>query len=181
MIEDKMLIWKLRKGDRSSLCRIYEKYRDDLLRIAAGLLTDTSQAEDTVHDAFISFIDCIGTFSVTGSLRGYLTTCVANRARNVNRAKARHREVGIDEIDPPAGGFDRPEQWLLQDEAFEQFRGAMAQLPYEQREAVILHVQGQMKFSTIAAMQQTSIKTVLSRYRYGITKLRSLLNGEVTV
>ena len=48
------------------------------------------------------------------------------------------------------------------------------------KDAVILRVQGQMKFSTIAAMQETSVKTVLSRYRYGITKLRSLLNGEVT-
>jgi RNA polymerase sigma-70 factor (ECF subfamily) len=65
------------------------------------------------------------------------------------------------------------------DEAFRQFCDVMNELPYEQREVVILRVQGQMKFSTIAAMQQTSVKTVLSRYRYGITKLRSLLNGEV--
>ena len=55
---------------------------------------------------------------------------------------------------------------------------AMTTLPYEQRETVILRVQGEMKFSTIAAMQETSVKTVMSRYRYGITKLRSLLNSE---
>lgn len=179
MIEDKMLIWKLKKGDRSPLCRVYEKYKDDLLRVAAGLLTDRSDAEDAVHDAFISFINSLETFSLTGSLRGYLTTCVANRARNLNRSRARHREVGLDQVEPPVSTFRRPEQWLLMDEAFEQFRNAMTELPYEQREAVILHVQGQMRFSTIAALQQTSVKTVLSRYRYGITKLRSLLNGEV--
>lgn len=180
MLEDKMLIWKLKKGDRSTLCRIYEKYKDDLLRIAAGLLTDTTDAEDVVQDVFITFIGSLDTFKLTGSLRGYLTTCVANRARNLNRSRARHREIGLDQIDPPVSRYRRPDQWLLMDEAFSLFCNAMTELPYEQREAVILHVQGQMKFSTIAAIQQTSVKTVLSRYRYGITKLRSLLNGEVT-
>lgn len=182
VIEDKMLIWKVKKGDRSALQRIYEKYKDDLLRIAAGLLTETAAAEDAVHDVFITFIGSLETFTLTGSLRGYLTTCVANRARNLNRSKVRHRQVQLDpdQIDPPDSRDRRPDQWLLMDEAFGQFCHAMTELPYEQREAVILRVQGEMKFSTIAAMQQTSVKTVLSRYRYGIMKLRSLLNGEVT-
>lgn len=180
MLEDKMLIWKVKKGDRAALQRIYEKYRDDLLRIAAGLLTETSAAEDTVHDVFIHFIGSLDTFTLTGSLKGFLTTCVANRTRNLNRSRFRHREIGLDQIDPPVSGSRRPEQWLLADEAFSQFCNAMNTLPYEQREAVILRVQGEMKFSTIAALQQTSVKTVLSRYRYGITKLRSQLNGEVS-
>ena len=66
------------------------------------------------------------------------------------------------------------------DEAFEQFRNVMIQLPYEQREVITLRIQGDMKFSTIAGLQETSVKTVISRYRYGISKLRTLLNGEVT-
>ena len=56
----------------------------------------------------------------------------------------------------------------------------MAQLPYEQREAVVLHLQGAMKFKEIADLQKTSVKTVLSRYRYGLDKLRSILDDEVT-
>ncbi len=55
----------------------------------------------------------------------------------------------------------------------------MAQLPYEQREAVVLHLQGAMKFKEIAEIQETSVKTALSRYRYGLDKLRSILTGEV--
>jgi RNA polymerase sigma-70 factor (ECF subfamily) len=54
----------------------------------------------------------------------------------------------------------------------------MTQLPYEQREAIVLHIQGPMKFKEIAKLQQTSVKTVLSRYRYGMNKLRSILNSE---
>ncbi|MHC5090735.1 MAG: hypothetical protein ACYSOJ_03790 [Planctomycetota bacterium] len=39
MLEDKLLIWRVKKGDKSAFCQIYEKYRDDLLRIASGLLS----------------------------------------------------------------------------------------------------------------------------------------------
>ena len=56
----------------------------------------------------------------------------------------------------------------------------MAVLPYEQREAVILHIQGGMKFREIAKLQGVSDKTAQSRFRYGFTKLRSILNSEVT-
>ena len=34
-MEDKLLIWKLNRGSADALCRIYEKYRDDLVRIAS--------------------------------------------------------------------------------------------------------------------------------------------------
>lgn len=178
MLEDKILIWKIKKGDKAAFCQLYEKYRDDLLRIAAGLLRERTVAEDVVHDVFITFIQSVSRFKLTGSLRGYLTMCVVNKIRNLYRTKARHGTVSIDDIDPPASELKRPDQWILQDEAFEQLCEAMTTLPYEQRETVILRVQGEMKFSTIAALQDTSVKTVMSRYRYGITKLRSLLNSE---
>jgi RNA polymerase sigma factor (sigma-70 family) len=179
VVEDKLLIWKLRRGSRDALSRIYEKYRDDLLRIAAWLLNETSDAEDIVHDVFVVFVRSARQFQLTGSLRGYLATCVANKARNLNRAKSIQRTVNLDEIEPEAANFKRPEQWIINNEEFRQLNAAMGQLPYEQKEAVILHIQGRMKFREIAKIQETSIKTALSRYRYGLNKLRSIMNGEV--
>jgi len=88
-----MLIWKVKKDDRSALRQIYEKYRTDPLRIAAGLLIEPSAAEDAVHDVFTAFIQSLDLFTLTGSFRGFLTTCVANRARNLNRSKARHSQA----------------------------------------------------------------------------------------
>ncbi|MCX5634449.1 MAG: sigma-70 family RNA polymerase sigma factor [Planctomycetota bacterium] len=180
MLQDKLLIWKLRRGSTSALCLIYEKYRDDLLRVAAGLLKERSEAEDVVHDVFIAFVDVSGSFTLTGSIRGYLTTCVANKARNMNRTKFRQRTVSLDEAEPTVSNLKRPDQWIICDEEFQQLCNAMAQLPYEQREAVVLHLQGAMKFKEIAEIQETSVKTALSRYRYGLDKLRSILDGEVT-
>ena len=56
---------------------------------------------------------------------------------------------------------------------------AVADLPDEQREVVLLRLTADMKFRDIAKLQQVSINTVQGRYRYGIDKLRSVLNGEV--
>ena len=57
---------------------------------------------------------------------------------------------------------------------------ALAKLPTEQREAVVLHIHGEMKFREIASLQCVSINTVQSRYSYGIEKLRTLSgNGKL--
>jgi hypothetical protein len=79
VLEDKILVSRLRRGDAEALCRIYEKYRDNLLRLAVSLSNDTATAEDIVHDVFASFIRQARQFRLTGSLKSYLATCVANR------------------------------------------------------------------------------------------------------
>ena len=180
MLEDKLLVWKFKHGSKEALCYIYEKYRDDLLRIAAGLLNDTSSAEDIVHDVFVVFVRSVKQFQLTGSLRGYLARCVVNRARNANLSRQRRQTVSMDNAELIALDSKRPDQWIICSEEFIQLSNAVAVLPYEQREAVILHIQGGMKFREIAKLQGVTDKTAQSRFRYGLTKLRSILHSEVT-
>ncbi len=179
-MEDKLLIWKLNRGSTDALCRIHEKYRDDLVRIAAGLLNDVSAAEDVVQDVFLMLVHSAGKYEIRRSLKGYLTSCVVNRIRHLNRTKHKQEPVSLDEVDPAVAVSDSktPDQCVVCDEEFQHLYKAMTQLPYEQKEAVILHIQGRMKFKDIAKLQGTSIKTTLSRYSYGLNKLRSMLNSE---
>lgn len=179
MIEDKLLIWKFKSGDKAALARIYDKYRIDLLRIAIGLLNGTSVAEDVVHDVFVAFAQSSEKLKLSGNLKGYLITCVVNRARNSKLAQQRHQAVSLHESEPVISDSDKPERWIIQNEELDSLNNAMAQLPYPQREVVVLHVQGGMKFKAIAETQDVSINTVQSRYRYGLDKLRSLLDSEV--
>ena len=179
MIEDKLLIWRFKCGGRAALTRIYEKYKVDLLRIATGLLDETSTAEDIVHDVFVKFAQSSDKLKLNGNLRGYLVTSVVNRVRNSEKARQRRQIVSIDEANPAAQDSDKPKRWITHSEQLDMINNAMAQLPYNQREAVILHVQGGMKFRAIAKSQNVSINTVQSRYRYGIEILRSLLKSEV--
>lgn len=68
---------------------------------------------------------------------------------------------------------------LVYSERCERLSAALAQLPYEQREAVVLKTKHEMKLRDIARLQGVSISTVHGRYRYGMNKLRALLNGDM--
>ncbi len=180
MLEDKLLIWKFNRGDLNALRGIYEKYKDELVTLAAALLTDVSSAEDVVHDVFVSFIRSSGKFRLTGSLKGFLATCVANGARNRNKAGQRRHGVVLDEAGPPAAAdSSHPDARAIFGEELRQLTWALEQLPYEQRKVLILHVHGGMRFRAIARQQGVSLNTAQGRYRYALDKLRSMLNGEV--
>jgi RNA polymerase sigma-70 factor (ECF subfamily) len=179
MLENKLLVWRFNRGSERALARIYEKYRDDLLRLATALLNDTSNAEDVVQDTFIGFARSAGRFQLTGTLKGFLATCVANRARNLNVAAKRRQTTDLDSS-LLASTSKTPDRWLMETEELKQLTDAMSQLPYEQKEAVTLRLHGEMKFREVARLQQVSIKTAQSRYRCGLDKLRSIFNSEVT-
>jgi len=51
----------------------------------------------------------------------------------------------------------------------------MAALPDHQRQIIMLHLRGEMKFREIAVSLGISANTAKSRYRYGIEKLRKTL------
>ena len=178
-MEDKLLIWKLNRGNKDALCRIYEKYRDNLVRIAAGLVNDVSIAEDIVQEVFLTLIRSSNKHEIRKNLKGYLTSCVINKIRNLNRKKFTQNPVSLDDIEPSTSASKTPDECVGCDEEYRNLYSAIAQLPHEQKETVILHIQGKMKFREIAQLQGTSIKTTLSRYNYGLNKLRSLLNSEV--
>jgi RNA polymerase sigma factor (sigma-70 family) len=179
MFEDKLFIWKINRGNRNVLRGIYEKYKDDLVTLAAALLNDVSSAEDVVHDVFVSFIKTSNRFRLTGSLKGYLATCVANNARNKNKANLIRNKVTSDDTAPAAANANSTEFRAIFGEELRQLSWALEQLPYEQREVLILHTYSGMKFKAIARQQNVSINTVQGRYRYALDKLRSMLNGEM--
>lgn len=161
------------------MCRIYEKYRAGLLKVAAALLSDRSGIEDVLHDVFVDFARTTGGFRLQGSLRGYLSICVANRARDLNRTRRRHSAASLDEVNAHPAAGDSPEEAALSRDLAVKLDAAMAELPDEQREILVLRLQGNLRFREIAKLKEISINTVQSRYRYGLDKLRSTLNGEM--
>ena len=178
MIEDRVLVWRFNHGDPAALCRIYEKYRDGLLKVTAALLHDRSGVEDVLHDVFVDFARTTGKFRLRGSLKGYLSICVANRARDRNRTRRRHSGVNPDGPNTPLAGADGPEHVAIGRELAVRLEAALADLPDEQREILVLHLQGELPFREIAGLQEISINTAMSRYRYGLDKMRLALNGE---
>lgn len=177
MWEDKRLVLRCRRGSKDALCRIYLKYKDSLLTLAKGLLGEQAASEDVVHDVFVRFTESATTFRLTGSLKGYLATCAANLARDRIRARARRGEGPLPEpwFETDMAG---PEACAVAAEQRTRLGQALAALPYEQREAVLLHLKAEMTFKDIARHQHVSLSTTHGRYRYGLDKLRSLLSSE---
>ena len=179
VIDDKILVWRFNRGSKDALRRIYEKYKDDLLGLAITLLRDRSLAEDVVHDVFVSFAGATGTFRLSGTLKGYLSTCVANGARDRNRLKS-GSNVGLEAAEAVDFDCDGPLEGAARCEEAQRLDNLLARLPYEQREVIVLHLHQEMRFREVAQALGVSINTAQSRYRYGMEKLRSIFNSTVT-
>ena len=179
-MEDKQLVKKCKRGSKEALQRIYEKYKNYLLILAVGLVNNSSVAEDVVHDVFTGFVRDIEKFRLTGSLKGYLATCVVNRARNTNRTK-QHTSLESNPAEYEDSNLNEPVGTIVCNEQLQQLNNAMMQLPYEQREVIMLHFQAGLTFQLIAQQHGISINTIKSRYKYGIEKLRTILDGEQVI
>jgi RNA polymerase sigma factor (sigma-70 family) len=102
-----------------------------------------------------------------------------NRIRTLRRDGQRHQAAQFDGPAPEKVFLRPPDQWAVVNEQMQRLSEAMAELSPEQREVVTLRFEGGLGFRQIARIQQASINTVQGRYRYGMEKLRSLLNSEV--
>jgi len=180
MLEEKRLVWRFNRGHPDALREIYERHKVRLVTLATALLADKAEAEDVVHDVFVGILRSAGKFRLTGSLKAFLATCVANRARNRNRVSRRRVEHDGDWPDLVGPDNERPDWAAMFGEEQQQVGRALAGLPYEQREVVVLHLKGGMRFREIAQVQSASINTVQGRYRYGLDKLRTLLNAKAS-
>jgi len=173
IMEDKLLVFKCKRGNADALRRIYEKYRENLLIIAGSILHDSSEAEDVVQEVFAKFIDKLGSFELRRNLKGFLGVCAANAARDRNRLIK--KTVGIDVVAETTSQVESALDGVIFNEQAMKLRAAMSVLSDEQREVVLLHVRTDMSLRQIAAQLELPTDTVKSRYRYAMAKLRARL------
>jgi RNA polymerase sigma-70 factor (ECF subfamily) len=179
LFREKLLVRRFNKGDADALQSIYDRHKEDLMTLAVALLFDKALAEDVIHDVFARLLSRHCPISIRTSLKGYLMSAVANRARNMNRTGSKRVSVTLDETLGCQGHVDLPERSLIRTEEQVQLVQALKQLPYKQREVILLRHFGRMKFQAIANCRDVSMSTVHGQYRYGMEKLRSLLRGDL--
>jgi RNA polymerase sigma factor (sigma-70 family) len=175
---DTVLLSKAAHGCRDSLRQIYETHKEHLLTLARSLTGDRSLAEDIVHDVFVAFARSLPGLRVSTSLKGYLSISVCNRVRDLARSEIRRRSEEVP-VGPRADDATAPDTQAAQAELTTRLRAALAQVPLEQREVLLLRTQAGLSFKEIARHQGVGVNTAQGRYRYGIEKLRSLLNSEL--
>ena len=163
-------------GDQGAFERIYEKHVEGMLMVGVSLLGDRDQASDVVQDVFVKFVEGLDGFELRGRLKGYLSVCVANRARDRLRRLVRQGRV---EVGDERVGQVGPADMAVLNEQLERVAEVFGDLPYEQREVISLKLHGGLSFRAIAVELGARLGTVQSRYRYGLDRLRKELDGEV--
>ncbi len=145
----------------------YAELASPLIAYARSLGLDHGSAEDVVQRTFAALLD-LGDWPT--ETRPYLFRAVRNSC--LNHIRDRAREVDIADTEPwfqtgavtPAAELD--------------LRRALARLPDDQREVVMMHVWGGLTFQEIGAAIGISSNTVASRYRYALGALKRVLIPE---
>jgi hypothetical protein len=83
-MEDRLLVWRCKRGSAGAMAQIYRKYRKDLLILAVALLNDKAVAEDIVQDVFVRFVEGLPAFRLTGHLR---TLCALTCPKTVSASR----------------------------------------------------------------------------------------------
>ncbi len=133
--EDVRLLASARNGDEASFLALYHEHRTPLFRFAWRLTGSEATAEDSTQECFLTVLSAKGYDASLGSLRAYLFGISRNLIRKRLRM-AEREEDEEDAVDPSAVGG--PLESLLSAERAEAVAHAVASLPPNQREAVIL-------------------------------------------
>jgi len=177
MLQNKELLRQMSRGDKQALRVIYEKYKEDLFTVAMSLLQNVDLAEDCVSDVFVRFAGAVKNLRIHSNLKGYLVSSAANRAKDILKKKGSCSNLDVETIGD-CEIFAEATTEMSEVEEKRRIFAALKRLPYDQQEVFVMHVQTDLKFREIAKLKKVSIKTIQSRYRYAIEKLRAILKKE---
>ena len=179
--ENQQLVQLVLDGDTQAFNDLVERHQSHAYNLCLRMLGDADAAADVAQDAFISAYKHLP--SLRGEFRPWLMRIVANGCRDVLRSKKRRPSVSLDlerdDDDTPAMQIadtsDGPEAALMKSELQITIAGALAEIPDDQREVIILSdIQG-LSYQEIADMTGINIGTVKSRLNRARSRLRELL------
>jgi RNA polymerase sigma-70 factor (ECF subfamily) len=179
------LIQRMAGGDRDALAELYDKLSKPLYSTARHILNDAAEAQDVVHDVFLSLWENASSFdSGRGAAFSWAVTLTRNRAIDRLRSRANRArllgksipdDLGYDEDAASLGGIEKAD---LGDRATA-VRTALADLPAEQQKALELAFFSGLTQKEIAEKLSEPIGTIKARIRRGLIKLRDTLAGRV--
>lgn len=172
MRPDAELIEGMLRGDVSSFAELYERFGPRLRQYAASLLRSTMEAEDVTHDVFIGLAKQVSAGHAPREVAAYLYASTRNRCLDrVRRKPARAvADADLELLVAPAGDETRVALRHV-------LERALLALPPEQAEVVVLRTWHDLDHASIARLQGVALNTVLSRYQYGLAKLRKELDA----
>jgi len=178
---DARLLQRMAQRDKAAFAELYDRFSRPLCATAFRVVNDATEAQDIVHDAFITLWEKAAVFeSERGSAFAWAVTLVRNRA--IDRVRMRRRRAELLAASAPAdlgyqedvAGAPTDDSASLSDQA-RVVRAAVATLPPDQKRALELAFFGGLTQQEIAAKLSEPLGTVKARIRRGLLKLRDAL------
>jgi len=186
---DADLLRAMRNGAADAFAALYRRHQGPLYRFALLRCGSSATAADVVQEAFMGLLTERFRFD---PLRGQLAPFLFGVARNlILKLEEDRRHVALPAFEAAEDGRsdgDDPEPdqpldnhgplaRLLDNEAAEQVRRALAQLAPHYRDVVILYEMHELSYAEIADICQVDIGTVRSRLSRGRAALAKRLAG----
>ena len=166
------------EGEKGKFEVIYYRYRDMLYMCALGIVKNSADAEDVLHDAFIKIaknikqIDDINSKSTAA----YLAVITKNTAYDRLRRLKRLNETPIDDC------FRAADDTLIEEIAekteYEKLRAAVKSVPPPYNEVLFLHYVNEMPVKKTAALLGRKVSTVKMQLVRGKKLLLQALRGQ---
>jgi RNA polymerase sigma-70 factor (ECF subfamily) len=148
---------------------LYRQHGAALLLFASTITGERGRAQDAVHQVFLKLIEN-GNLSRAQDKKAYVFACIRNTVLNERKIQDRDEP-----LETNSAWFSPPDRDIAREQ---NLRRALAALPVDQRQIVILHIWGDLTFSQIADLLSINSNTAASRYRYALGKFRDAMSGK---
>ncbi len=158
------------------------QHKDKLYYAAYLLVKDQYIAEDIFQEACIRVLRSFrnGNYAEEGKFVPWVARIVRNLAIDYIRQAKKQTKVtlanGMDIFTFLDSGQRNREEQMEHEQACKTVRQLLCNIPYEQREVVVMRIYGEMSFKQIAELTNTSLNTVLGRMRYGLINMRKIID-----
>jgi RNA polymerase sigma-70 factor (ECF subfamily) len=172
---DEALVAAWSDGSMAAFEALYARYRGPLYRYFLRLSGDAARANDLYQGCWEKVIRARGRYRPTGPFRAWLFRIAHNHAMDGFR-----RTVPLTEFSGAEAPSTQPEpaEHAVALERAARLAEALADLPPEQRDAVLLKLEGGLDLATIARVTGVGRETAKSRLRYATARLKHALSGD---
>ncbi|MGE0684632.1 MAG: RNA polymerase sigma factor [Candidatus Binatia bacterium] len=163
-----------RAGNKQAFNELILRHKDRLYTVAVHLLGDSGEAEDVTQDTFLKAYEKLAEFRGDARFSTWLYRICYNLCLNHLTRKRVDRQEGVFPETLPDGKERFFDQMLVKEQQ-DLVSHAIAQLPVEFREVVLLYYTGQLSYEEIASLLELPVGTVRSRLHRGREQLKDLL------
>ncbi|MBI5498207.1 MAG: sigma-70 family RNA polymerase sigma factor [Deltaproteobacteria bacterium] len=181
---EQALIARASRGEAEAFGVLVARYEARLFNFMVRYTGDRDAARDLCQEAFLKSFRALPGFRVGAPFKPWLYRVAINTANSWLRRGAR-REVGVDAL-PDAGSPLRSstaqqppptDTHLERNQRSDAVAAALARLPADQREAVVLRFVEDFSYEEMAVVLGTRVPAVKMRVHRGLARLRELLQG----